>query len=260
MPSPFPGMNPYLEQSDAWQDFHNSFLIHARDTLTKQVGPNYLVRIEVRLILHEIPAEERSFLGVADVGVRASDGNRPARSSAAVLDAPVSLQLPAAEVEQHVSLEIRDRRNRRVVTVLELLSPSNKRPGEDRDDFLAERRQALAGQTHWVEIDLRRGGERPEPPDLPACDYYALVSRYADRPRVGFWPIGLRDPLPVLPIPLDDPDPPVRLDLKAVLDETYDAADYGKYIYQETPEPPLSAADAAWARSFIPPALSGPTP
>lgn len=249
MPSPFPGMNPYLEQSDAWQDFHQSFLIHARDSLSAQVGPKYLVKVEVRLILHERSAEERRFVGVADVGVAETE-DRKAKSVLVALEAPVSLQLPAVEVEKHLSLEIRDRRNRRVITVLELLSPSNKTPGEDRDDYLAKRRQVLAGQTHLVEIDLRRGGQRPSPPELPPCDYYALVSRYQDRPCVGCWPIGLRDRLPNLPIPLAEDDPPIHLDLKSVLDRTYDLADYGKYIYQETPEPPLSAVEEAWARGI----------
>ncbi len=215
MPSPFPGMNPYLEQSDAWQDFHINFIVRAREALSLQIGPDYLVKIEVRL-------------------------------------------LPRVARERHTSLEIRDRRNRRVVTVLELLSPSNKTAGSDRDDYLAKRRQVLAGQTHLVEIDLRRGGVRPNLPELPACDYYVLVSRYEDRPRLGFWPIGLREPLPRIPVPLSAPDAPVWLDLRAVLDRAYDAADYGKYVYQETPEPPLSEADEAWARQFIPgPAAGG---
>ena len=251
MPSPFPGMNPYLEQSDSWEDFHTNFLTRAQEILSGQVGDKYLVKIEVRLILHEVSADERRFLGRADVGV-STRGEPPGPVGATAVVAPVVLQLPAVEVERHASLEIRDRRNRRVVTVIELLSPSNKSPGEDRDDYLAKRRQILAGHTHLVEIDLRRGGTRPSPPDLPQCDYYALVSRYVDRPRVGFWPIGMRDLLPVLPIPLDDPDPPVSLDLKAVLDRAYDAADYAKYIYQETPEPPLSAEDDTWARARIP--------
>jgi hypothetical protein len=161
-------MNPYLEQSDAWQDFHQSFLIVARGSLSAQVGPNYLVKVEVRLILHERSAEERRFIGIVDVGV-AETGDRKAKAVAAVLQAPVSLQLPAVEVEKHLSLEIRDRRNRRVITVLELLSPANKTGGEDRDDYLAKRRQVLAGHTHLVEIDLRRGGQRPSPPELPTC-------------------------------------------------------------------------------------------
>jgi len=242
-------MNPYLEQSDVWQDFHQRFLIHCADSLSPQVGPNYLVKIEVRLILHELSAEERRFVGIADIGVAAT-GERRTNAGVAVLEAPISLQLPAVEVEKHHSVEIRDRRNRRVITVLELLSPANKAAGEDHDDYMAKRRQVLRTHTHLVEIDLRRGGQRPSPPELPPCDYYALVSRYEDRPNVGFWPIGLRDSLPNLPIPLADGDPPVHLDLKAVLDQTYDLADYGKYIYQETPEPPLSAKDEQWARGI----------
>src|SRR5437867_4842391 len=117
MPSPFPGMNPYLEQNDTWQEFHNNFILRAQEALTGRVGPNYIVKVEVRLILHELPADERRFLGVADVGMTGA-GQRPA-AAAAVLDAPVSLELPELEVERHVSLEIRDRRNRRLVTVLE---------------------------------------------------------------------------------------------------------------------------------------------
>lgn len=208
MPSPFPGMNPYLEQSDTWHDFHVNFIVRSRETLSAQVGTEYLVTIQ---------------------------------TSAA-------LQLPAVEVEQHRSLEIRDRRHRRVITVIEVLSPSNKAPGGDRDDYLAKRRQVLAGQTHLVEIDLRRGGVRPDLPVLPSCDYYALVSRYEDRPRIDFWPIGLRESLPRIPIPLALPDPPVWLDIRSVLDRAY----YGKYIYDETPDPPLRADDEAWAREIVP--------
>ena len=252
MPSPFPGMNPYLEQKDTWEDFHANFITRAQESLSGEVGPNYLVKIEVRLILHELSADERRFMGRADVGVTTPLSSSPAGSAVAALEAPFHLQLPAVDVERHRSLEIRERRNRRVVTVIELLSPSNKKPGPDRDDYLAKRRQVLAGQTHLVEVDLRRGGTRPNMPELPACDYYALVCRYEHRPRVGFWPISLRDPLPILPIPLAAPDPDVRLDIRAVLDRAYDAADYGKYIYQEEPEPPLAPEDEAWARQFVP--------
>src|SRR6267142_1587081 len=230
MPSPFPGMNPFLEQTDAWEDFHSNFLTHAQEVLSAQVGPNYVVKIEVRLLLHELSAQERGFIGKADVGVAATT-KREAVNLTAANPAPVQLRLPAVEVEKHRSLEIRDRRNRRIVTAIELLSPSNKNPGSDRDDHLAKRRQVLASQTHFVEIDLRRGGSRPSLPELPPCAYYALVSRYEDRPRLGFWPIGLSDALPVIPIPLSPPDPDVLLDLKVVLDRAYDAPDYGKYIY-----------------------------
>src|SRR5438105_3521144 len=120
MPSPFPGMNPYLEQSDTWEDFHANFITRAQEALCGQVGPNYLVKVEVRLLLHELSAEER-------------------------------VHLPAVEIKRHASLAIRERRNRRVITILELLNPSSKISGSHREDYLAKRHQVLAGQAHFVE-------------------------------------------------------------------------------------------------------------
>src|SRR5947209_11372037 len=227
MPSPFPGMNPYLEQNDTWEDFHNEFMTRTREILSGQVGPNYLVKIEVRLYLHELSAEERHYFGRADVGVTAPPGAKAAATS--VTTAPVRLTLPAVDVERHSSLEIRDRRNRRLVTVLELLSPTNKTSGADRNEYLAKRSQILAGTTHLVEIDLGRGGERPRPPEIPACDYYVLVSRAEERPDLLLWPINLHNRLPPVPVPLAAPDPSVSLDLQAVLHRVYDAADYCQY-------------------------------
>jgi hypothetical protein len=222
MPSPFPGMNPYLEQKDTWEDFHQSFITHARDVLAGGVGENYLVKIEVRL------------------------------AGTAVLEAPMELYLPDTDTERQSYLEIRDRRERRVVTAVELLSPTNKTPGEHYNAYVGKRRSLLKSLTNFVEIDLRRGGARPQWPELPACDYYVLVSRYPERPKVGLWPIGLRERLPEIPIPLTPPDPDVRLDLQALLNIVYDRAGYGKYIYAENPEPPLLPADAQWARQFLP--------
>jgi hypothetical protein len=245
-------MNPFLEQNDTWEDFHQDFITRAREALSPAVGPNYLVKVEVRLYLHELSAEERRYFGRGDVGLSAPvKQNDSSPTTASTTAAPVHLTLPNVDPERYSWIEIRDRRNRRVVTVLELLSPTNKTPGADRDEYLAKRAQILAGPTHFVEIDLRRGGERPRPPEIPPCDYYALVSRAQDRPDIGLWPIRLREPLPAIPIPLTPPDPDVSLDLQAVLHRTYDAAEYGKYIYLEQPQPPLSAEDEQWAREFL---------
>jgi hypothetical protein len=242
-------MNPYLEQSDTSEDFHHNFIARAQEVLSPLLGPNYIVKVEVRLYLHELSAAERRFMGRTDVGVTGPPPGSHAPPGS--ISAPVQLEMPAVDVERHSSLEIRDRRNRRLITAIELLSPSNKTPGGDRSDDLRKRGEVLASGVNLVEIDLRRGGERPRPPELPPCDYYVLVSRSRDWPRLDFWPIGLRDRLPAVPVPLVPPDPDVLLDLQAVLDRTYDAAEYGKYIYAETPEPPLSGEDAAWARSVL---------
>ena len=254
MPSPFPGMNPFLEQSDTWEDFHGDYIIRLRELLSGMVGANYYVKIEVRLYLHERSAEERRYFGKSDAGVTVSGRPSSAVNASQVLDAPLRLPVAAVEEERHRFLEIHDRRNRRVITVIELLSPTNKKPGPDRDDYLMKRGQILASSVHLVEIDLRRGGQRPGPPELPMCDYYVLVSKAGERehPGLGVWPIRLEDRLPLVPIPLSDPDPAVDLDLQAVLNQSYDAAKYESYIYQEEPEPPLSLDQLEWARQFIP--------
>jgi hypothetical protein len=245
-------MNPYLEQNDTWEDFHQNFITRTQHVLAAQLGPNYLVKIEARIYLHELSEEERRFAGRADVAVtdNSAAGKQPV-VALGVLTAPVQLVLPAVEAQRESFLEIHDRRDRRVVTVIELLSPANKTSGADHDAYVGKRLSVLATRTHLVEIDLRRGGTRPSLPELPTCAYYVLVSRYEDRPRLGVWPIGLRERLPVIPIPLVAPDPDVPLDLQAVLHHVYDLADYGKYIYREAPEPALSRKDTTWAQRLV---------
>jgi len=252
MPSPFPGMNPYLEQDDVWHDFHDSFLPVAREVLSAQVGPAYVVKIDEHLFIHGLGEKGRAVLGRGDVTVAAPATDAAARSATGLLEAPVLVQLPRFDVERQTFLEIRDRRNRQLITVLELINPSNKYAGPDRDQYLAKRDGVLYSRAHFVEIDLLRGGPRLPVLNLPPCDYYALVSRAERRPHAELWPVRLRDPLPAIPIPLREPDEDLRLDLQQVLHRVYDAADYGKYVYDTEPTPALSAEDAEWARQFLP--------
>ena len=255
MPSPFPGMNPYLEQDDVWLDFHDSFIPVLRELIAPQVRPKYLVKLEERIYVHEVADEERYFLGRSDVSVAVgrSKASAGTSASAALLDAPQEGLLPAiTDTERQSYIEIRDRDSRELITVVELLSPSNKKAGTDREQYLAKRRELLASSVHLVEIDLLRGGIRMPVEDLPDCDYCILVSRSEQRPRVGLWPIRLREPLPTIPIPLSAPDPDARVDLKQALDRVYDAAGYEDYIYDGKPRPPLHPDDAAWARQFLP--------
>jgi hypothetical protein len=168
-----------------------------------------------------------------------------------LLEAPTHVRLPLADLERISFVEVRTREDWQLVTVIELLSPANKKPGPDRDQYLAKRSQLLASPVHFVELDLLRGGPRLPLDDLQECDYYAMVSRAEERPRAGLWPIHLADPLPVLPIPLRPPDADARLDLAAILHRVYDSARYQSYIYAGEPQPRLSAEDAAWARQFV---------
>jgi hypothetical protein len=247
-------MNPYIEQDDAWHDFHERFLPLVAERIGTQVQPNYIVKIDEHVYIHEIPQEPRRFLGRADLSVTSTEHPARDRAAAGVIEAPAYVQLPAVDVERLAFVEIRDRRSRKLVTVIELLSPSNKRPGPDRDQYLSKRGQILASSAHFVEIDLLRGGAPMPPADRPVCDYAVMVSRYEERPRAGLWPIGLRDRLPVIPVPLRSPDPDAQLDLQVVLDHIYDTSGYAYYIFDGEPEPPLRPDDAVWARTFIPPA------
>lgn len=257
MPSPFPGMNPYLEQEDVCEDFHASLIPVLRELLVRTVGDEYIVKVETRLYIHELAEDERHFLGRADVAVAiaARSGQLAAtgveQTASTTIQAPLQLWLPDVDIHREHYLEIRDRRDRRLVTTIEVLSPTNKSTGPDRDQYLAKRREILASRTNFVEIDLRRGGNRPPLAGLPECDYYVMVSRYRDRPQVGAWPIGLRDRLPSIPVPLGEPHESVELSLQAALHRAYDAANYGKYIYATEPQPPLEPADAAWARQYV---------
>src|SRR5262249_16412362 len=149
-------------------------------------------------------------------------------------------------------LEIRDKDGFGLVTVIELLSPSNKYAGDDHEQYLQKRWEILRSRTHLVEVDMLRGGGRMPLDGLQECDYCAFVSRVEERPRVGIWSWRLRDAIPNIPIPLHEGDPDLLLDVKAVIDQVYDGGRFGNYISSGLPEPRLKPDDAAWAAQFIP--------
>ncbi len=251
MPSPFPGMNPWLEQDALWHDFHQSFLSGLRDAIADEVSPRYYVALEEHVYIHEPPEPVARFLGRPDLAIVATrDPGRGA--STAVMEAPVYTVLSEPmDVVRESFIEIRDTENEYLVTVLELLSPSNKQAGYDRDAYVAKRRQYLHSDVNFVEIDLLRGGPRMPIEELSPCDYYVLVKRASERTRAGVWPIRLRDGLPSILIPLRSPDPDARLDLQSVLHTVYDRAGYRHRIYRGTPKPKLVADDAQWADAIL---------
>ena len=256
MPSPFPGMNPFIEQDAFWHDFHLEFLPAIRARLVAQVRPRYIVMLDKHLYVQEVPAAPRRLVGRSDVSVASAKKARRKESGGAVgiLDAPTQVHIPIQDLRRVPFLEVRDRLGRELITVVEMLSPSNKRAGADREQFVARREELLQSIAHFVEIDLLRGG-RPMPlENRPKCDYSVLVSRAETRPWAGFWPITLRQRLPIIPIPLRPGDSDAQIDLQQILDHVYDTAGYADFIYATRPEPRLSPKDAAWSRSFLPPA------
>jgi hypothetical protein len=254
MPSPFPGMNPYLEHEDAWHNFHEQFPGAIIDVLEPQVGDRYFLKVDEHVFIHEHSGNGRRLWGKADafLGRSATPAPEPVPSHGGTLTAPRQVILPMPERVTESFVEIRDRRTRRLVTIIELLSPSNKRPGDDREQYLNKRAEVLTSQAHFVEIDLLRGWGRMPMAEEVVCDYCVLVSRYPARPRADLWPINLRDPLPTIPIPLLEGDPEPKLDLQAVLHRLYDTKGYAKFMYETEPDPPLAPEDIAWAQSLIP--------
>jgi hypothetical protein len=251
LPSPFPGMNPYFEQAAHWLDFHTEFLSTLRRLLAPQIGPKYIVQLEEHIYIHDLPPEPRQRLGTADLSL-VQTGGQLAQGAVGLLEAPAEVWLPQQDIEEVPFLEVRDRLGREVITVIELLSPSNKRAGDDREQYLAKRRELLRSPAHLVEIDLLRGWTPMPQEGRPKCDYSVMVSRAEKRLRADFWPVMLRERLPVIPVPLRPLDEAARVDLQEVLHRTYDGPGYEHFIYRADPEPALSPLDAAWAQLFVP--------
>ncbi|MBY0458947.1 MAG: DUF4058 family protein, partial [Gemmataceae bacterium] len=202
---------------------------------------------------------DRELLGKPDALIPAddADGNAPADYPAdpvAVVNPTATVTLAVTKKKKNKVVQIVNADSGRVLTVLEVLSPSNKNPGEDRDAHLAKRREYFAAGVNVVEIDLLRDGDRlpmgkPRP---PAADYYVLVTRTSDYPHARVWSFSVREPMPVVPVPLDRQNPAVALDLRACLDQVYDDGSYARKLdYTQPPEPPLRKPDADWAGEFL---------
>lgn len=258
MPSPFPGMNPYLEQDGLWPDLHHRLIGHIAEALTPALRPGYIVNIGRDVYIHELSYADRRGVGKPDVAVVTDPGLRAAGTGVApttgteTVGSPIVCTVPLDLDETELGVvEVRDRDTREVVTVIEVLSPANKYAGPDRDQYLKKRLKYLKSRAHLIEIDLLRGGPRLPLDPTPACDYLVMVSRANVRPKVDLFTANLRHRLPAVPVPVKDPDPDRRLDLQEVLHDVYDAAGYADYLYREQPQPALNPADARWAAGVL---------
>ncbi len=255
MPSPFPGMDPFLEAQGYWKEFHPAFLLWTQYALTERVPDAYEVRIEERLSLVYEPDFDTKRGTLPDIAVLRSTGPPGAGSpsSGTMTLEPVALALPQHRVEEvsEVRIEIRRLSDRELVTAIELLSPSNKEaPGELL--YSQKRLELIHQPVHLVELDLLIRGKRLEMADeLPRGHYYAFVSRAERRPASDVYAWSIRDPLPTIPIPLMAPDPDIPLDLAAIFQTVYQRARYERSInYKATLGRPLSREDRTWAEAI----------
>ncbi len=258
MPSPFPGMDPFIE-SQKWEDFHTDFIPAIRAALTPKLRPRYVVEVERRVYLESGP-DRQPMTFVADAAVHASRPDRdwsPEASGGggvAVVETvqPIVAMIPMPQEQREPRLLLRRAGDQQVITVIELLSPTNKKPAATGARIYEKKRmKILQTDVHLVELDLLRGGRRPPLSPRPRGDYFAMVSRKQRRPSVEVYAWTLWHRLPTIPIPLDGDDPDVMLDLQAAFDTTYDRAGYDYSIrYDEPIAPPLSEPDAMRWRSI----------
>lgn len=254
MPNPFPGMNPYLESPDFWPEVHHLLIGMIQESLVPQLVPKYRVAIEKRI--YEIKEKQSLLVGIPDVSIQHNPIPRNSSTSnvaVATRTEPLKVRLAMSEEVKEGYLEVIDMGTKEVVTVIEVLSPANKRPGKGRQMYEEKRDKIFGSRTNFVEIDLLRSYE-----PLPVLDndiaahYRILVSRSNQRPGADLYLFNLPDAIPCFPLPLRAGDVEPIVDLQALLNTVYDRAAYDITLdYTAQLVPALSEADAVWADSLL---------
>ncbi len=264
MPSPFTGMDPYIESVGLWDDFHANLIGDITRAIDALLPEKYVARCGERYFIElaspgDLNAKDHRTQ--SDVAVTAQTpyfGNLDAApSQIAVIDDP-----HATTMEAYVEAEFREtfieikgaKPDRHVVTTIEVLSPSNKRRGSlGYEQYLRKRQAHLMGTANLVEVDLlRRGYRMPMFTEWPPGPYYLLTSWRKMAPRCKVWPAFVNRPLPKLRIPLDPPDDDIVVDLQPMIAAIYDRSRYGADIdYTKPCEPPLDEVAQAWLAERI---------
>jgi hypothetical protein len=248
-----PGMNPFLQAR--WPDAHTRLIAYIGDALSETL-PNDLAVIAEESIAIDEEAEPR-IRARADVAVVEQPSPRVPESLPAQPNdstAPVTLAEPETIRVSPTRrwLEIRDM-NGHLVTVIELISPSNKTLAGSMQ-MAARHEQLIRSGVNVVEIDLIRGGYRTLP-ELIAAElrdsgedtmYLVAVGRAGcpDERQVYYCP--LRERLPAFAIPLRKNDALVALDLQPLIDRCYQTGRYWQLSQRSLPPPELSSDEQAW--------------
>ena len=256
MPSPFPGMDPYLEGNE-WTSFHAEFGVEIARQLRPALRPRYLaltIRHSVTDTPEDLAITARSDNVYPDVGViERSPLPLPAnRGGVVVLEPTLQIATKMPEMVPQVSVEIRDVAERQLVTLIEILSPANKR-GAGYREYVEKRNRILLSTAHLLEIDLLRNGTRvPMREDLPDSPYFIFLSRRQRRPITDICEVGLDQPLPAIPIPLLPEDDDVALDLQQAFTSVYDSVGYDMFLdYTRPADVPLKGKAAKWAATLL---------
>jgi len=254
MPSPFPGMDPYLEHPEVWPGVHTRLVSDAAALLQPRLrARGYYVDIGERIWLAR---PQRPVY--PDLTVARQARPRPPRQPVAVAEPDEPVRIARMEVQvREPYLVIHRADGAEVVTGIEVLSPTNKLDRQGRALYEQKQADTREAGVHLVEIDLLRDGPRVvEFPDvlledLPRHDYLVNVARRGGE-DYEIYPIRIRDRLPRIRVPLKTGDDDEVLDLQAVLDRAYDLGPYPERLdYTQPPRPPLAADDAPWAAELL---------
>lgn len=257
MPTPFPGMDPYLEHPALWKEVHTGLSVAIADALGPQIRPRYRVSVERRTYFMILTPDDYELVSKPKVPIVLppwqASGAVPVHTSVGVMPRVADLPKPVEVIERY--LEIRDVVTGDAITTIEILSPANKSSSTGREKYERKRNEVLGSTTNLVEIDLLRAGE-PFPFYLTGenarSDYRIIVSRAQHRPRSDIYLFNLRDPIPEIPFPLQPGEVEPVLPLNKILHELYDRAGYDLAVdYKKAPGPPLSDEAVRWVRSTV---------
>lgn len=251
MSYPFPGMNPWLENPTLWKGVHQRLITALADLLAPQLEPRYFVAVETHTYISTsptLPIQSR----YPDVSVlKISEAPVP-YVTAPTATMPVVVELPLPEPYDEPYLEVRLLPDGQVVTVIELLSHTNKRTGEERRSYLQKREALIDSDVHFVEIDLLRAHPPMPYTEHLSADYRIFVHRREMRRKAHLYPFTVQQAIPTFPLPLLPDDQEPQVDLGALLHDLYDRARYRLVIdYSKPPTPVLRDDDAAWATACL---------
>lgn len=257
MRSPFPGMDPYLERF--WNDVHGKLITYIADDLNEALPPRYRAALQERVVIADLdqPLSGARYPDVAILEAPVIAGAGPAtRSTRAMVVSPALLTYQGDPLTQY-TIEIVDTKfGEKVVTSIEVLSPENKRPGDGMRQFQRKQDECRRAGVSRVEIDLLREGRRmfEFPQRLLAPNqvkpYYVTVHRGGHSGECELYAIDLREPLPLIGVPLRAGDADAMLDLQSLIEHVYRTGRF-PIDYGEACEPPLDEGDALWARGRL---------
>jgi hypothetical protein len=256
MKSPFPGMDPFIEARGLWADFHDNLIVEIQRALNEHLPAGYEALLGERTYIDVVDPESGStteFFVKPDVRVDGPmEGGKLGAALKETADVATSVLMhpEVAVSEREPFIEVRHLdSDDRVVTCIEVLSPTNKRPGSAGwGEYEQKRQMMFQGAANFVEIDLLRGGRRRQMREpWPKSPYYLLVMRQQQSPECRVWPAFSITPLPPIPIPLLAGDPDLQLDIQAAIIGVLAKTRYERRLrYHDSLKPPLNEAEQAF--------------